>query len=194
MGYIPGTISPADADPAVRSSSGWSATGEVLGVDGKMRRWVYLHVFKPGQPVLNWLDPSTAGQAATAGDVVRTIVDLGAKVLRMDAVPFLGLEPQKGTSMAIYYQHPLSILDTNYLAFLVRKLGGWSFQELNVPFESLKEYMKEGPDLSYDFFTRTEGLHSLLMRDAALLRLAYRLPARRGRPADPAGPRSPEPR
>jgi trehalose synthase len=174
MGYIPGTISPADADPAVRSSSGWSATGAVLGVDGKMRRWVYLHVFKPGQPVLNWLDPSTAGQAATAGDVVRTIVDLGAKVLRMDAVPFLGLEPQKGTSKAIYYQHPLSILDTNYLAFLVRKLGGWSFQELNVPFESLKEYMKEGPDLSYDFFTRTEGLHSLLMRDAAMLRLAYR--------------------
>jgi trehalose synthase len=33
--------------------------------------------------------------------------------------------------------------------------------------------MKEGPDLSYDFFTRTEGLHSLLVQDAALLRLAY---------------------
>jgi trehalose synthase len=174
MGYIPGRIYPADADPAVRSSSGWSATGEVLGVDGKVRRWVYLHVFKPGQPVLNWLDPSSAGQQAVDGDVVRTIVDLGAKVVRMDAVPFLGLAPQKGTSLAAYYQHPLSILDTNYLAFLVRKLGGWSFQELNVPFASLKLYMKEGPDLSYDFYTRTEGLHSLLMRDAALLRLAYR--------------------
>jgi trehalose synthase len=173
MGYIPGRIYPADADPAVRSSSGWSATGEVLGVDGKLRRWVFLHVFKPGQPVLNWLDPASTGQQAIDGDVVRTIVDLGAKVVRMDAVPFLGLAPQEGTSLAVYYQHPLSILDTNYLAFLVRKLGGWSFQELNVPFESLKLYMKEGPDLSYDFYTRTEGLHSLLMRDAALLRLAY---------------------
>jgi trehalose synthase len=173
MGYIPGRIYPADADPEVRSSSGWSATGEVLGVDGKMRRWVFLHVFKPGQPVLNWLDPSSTGQQAIDGDVVRTIVDLGAKVVRMDAVPFLGLAPQQGTSLAVYYQHPLSILDTNYLAFLVRKLGGWSFQELNVPFASLKLYMKEGPDLSYDFYTRTEGLHSLLMRDAALLRLAY---------------------
>lgn len=174
MGYIPGRINPADADPQVRSSSGWSATGEVLGVDGKVRRWVFLHVFKPGQPVLNWLDPSSAGQQAIDGDVVRTIVDLGAKVVRMDAVPFLGLAPQEETSLAAYYQHPLSILGTNYLAFLVRKLGGWSFQELNVPFESLKLYMEEGPDLSYDFYTRTEGLHSLLMRDAALLRLAYR--------------------
>jgi trehalose synthase len=174
MGYIPGRIHPADADPAVRSSSGWSATGEILGVDGEVRRWVYLHVFKPGQPVLNWSDPSSAGQQAIDGDVVRTIVDLGAKVVRMDAVPFLGLAPREGTSLAAYYQHPMSILDTNYLAFLVRKLGGWSFQELNVPLESLKTYMKEGPDLSYDFFTRTEGLHSLLMRDAALLRLAYR--------------------
>jgi len=174
MGYIPGRIYPADADPEVRNSSGWSATGNVLGVDGKLRRWVFLHVFKPGQPVLNWLDPSSTAQAATDGDVVRTIVDLGARVLRMDAVPFLGLERQKGTSVAVYYQHPLSILDTNYLAFLIRKLGGWSFQELNVPSESLKAYMQEGPDLSYDFFTRTEGLHALLMRDAALLRLAYR--------------------
>jgi trehalose synthase len=173
MGYIPGRIYPADADPEVRHSSGWSATGKVLGVDGKMRRWVFLHVFKPGQPVLNWLDPSSTGQQATDGDVVRTIVDLGAKVVRMDAVPFLGLAPQEGTSLAVYYQHPLSILGTNYLAFLVRKLGGWSFQELNVPFESLKVYMKEGPDLSYDFYTRTEGLHALLVRDAALLRLAY---------------------
>jgi trehalose synthase len=173
LGYIPGRINPADADPAVRSSSGWSATGEVLGVDGQERRWVYLHVFKPGQPVLNWLDPTSAAQRAIDGDVVRTIVDLGAKVVRMDAVPFLGLAPRKGTTMAANYEHSLSILGTDYLAFMVRKLGGWSFQELNVPFDSLKLYMKDGPDLSYDFYTRTEGLHSLLMRDAALLRLAY---------------------
>jgi trehalose synthase len=96
LGYIPGRIYPADADPAVRSSSGWSASGEITGVDGKVRRWVYLHVFKPGQPVLNWLDPTSAAQQAIDGDVVRTVVDLGAKVVRMDAVPFLGVAPQEG--------------------------------------------------------------------------------------------------
>lgn len=172
-GYIPGRIHPADADPQVRSASGWSATGEVLGVDGRLRRWVFLHFFKPGQPALNWIDPSCAAQRAIAGDVVRTIDDLGAKVVRLDAVPFLGIERVEGTSLAFHYQHPLSILGTNYLAFLTRSLGGWSFQELNVPLETLKEYMEQGPDLSYDFFTRSEGLHALLMRDAAILRQAY---------------------
>lgn len=172
-GYIPGRIESCDADPEVRKSSGWSATGRIVGVDGKTRRWVYLHVFKPGQPALNWLDPSCAAQRAIAGDVVRTVDDLGAKIVRLDAVPFLGIERQEGTTMTFYYQHPLSILGTNYLAFLTRRLGGWSFQELNVPLKTLKVYMKEGPDLSYDFFTRTEGLHALLTGDAALLRQAY---------------------
>src|SRR4051794_2635621 len=116
-GYIPGRIDSCDADPKVRKSSGWSATGEIEGVDGKRRRWVYLHFFKPGQPALDWLDPSAATQQVIAGNVVRTIDDLGAKVLRLDAVPFLGIEPKPGSATAFNFQHPLSILSTNYLAF-----------------------------------------------------------------------------
>src|SRR6478735_1990396 len=172
-GYIPGRIDSCDADPEVRKSSGWSATGEIEGVDGKRRRWVYLHYFKPGQPVLDWLDPSCAAQQVVSGNVVRTIDDLGAKVLRLDAVPFLGIEPKQGSATAFHFQHPLSILNTNYLAFMTRKLGGWTFQELNAPPETVKQFLDEGPDFSYDFFTRTEGLHALLMGDAALLRQAY---------------------
>ena len=172
-GYIPGRIDSCDADPDVRKASGWSATGEIEGVDGKTRRWVYLHYFKPGQPVLDWLDPSCAAQQVIAGNVVRTLDSLGAKVVRFDAVPFLGIEPKPGSRTAFHYQHPLSILDTDYLAFLTRRLGGWSFQELNAPAATVKQFLKEGPDLSYDFFTRTEGLHALLTGDAALLRQAY---------------------
>src|SRR3954447_24319772 len=171
--YIPGRIDSCDADPEVRKSSGWSATGEIEGVDGKLRRWVYLHYFKPGQPVLDWLDPSCAAQQVVAGNVVRTIDDLGAMVLRLDAVPFLGIEPKRGSATAFNYQHPLSILNTNYLAFMTRKLGGWTFQELNAPPATVKKFLDKGPDFSYDFFTRTEGLHALLTGDAALLRQAY---------------------
>lgn len=172
-GYLPGRINSADADPQVRSSSGWSATGPVEGTDGRTRRWVYLHFFKPGQPVLNWMDPSCTAQQMIAGDVVRTIHDLGARVVRLDAVPFIGIEPGAG-SLTWHYQHPLSVLDMNYLAFMTRRLGGWSFQELNVPLPALKQYMELGPDLSYDFFTRAECLHALLIEDAALLRQAHR--------------------
>jgi trehalose synthase len=172
-GYIPGRIDSCDADPDVRKASGWSATGEIEGVDGKLRRWVYLHYFKPGQPVLDWLDSSCAAQQVIAGNVVRALDSLGARVVRLDAVPFLGIEPKAGSPTAFHVQHPLSILDTDYLAFLTRRLGGWSYQELNAPAATVKQFLAEGPDLSYDFFTRTEGLHALLTGDASLLRQAY---------------------
>lgn len=152
-GYIPGLISSADASPDARQLSGWDATGPVPGVDGKVRRWVYLHYFKPGQPTLNWLDPSMAGPRAIAGDVVRTIYDLGARVIRLDAVPFLGIEPTPGSMLSWNYQHPLSVQGTDELAFLTRKLGGFSFQELNVPLSELHAFTEHGPDLSYDFVT-----------------------------------------
>jgi trehalose synthase len=174
-GYIPGLIASADAHPQAKTWSGWSATGEVVGVDGRTRRWVYLHVFKPQQPVLNWLDPSYAARRVVAGDAVRSIYDLGQGIVRLDAVPFLGIEPVPGEVMASSYMNPLSVIGTNDLAFMVRKLGGWSFQELNVPLKQLKEFTQHGADLSYDFFTRAQVLSPLLSADARPLRLAHRL-------------------
>src|SRR5262249_1659260 len=153
-------INSNDAARDARSWSGWSATGEVVGVDGKARRWVYLHYFKPGQPTLNWLDPSYAGPRAVAGDLVKTVHGLGARVVRLDAVPFLGIEmlplAKKDEPKTLHFQHPLSVNGTEQLAFLCRKLGGWSFHELNVPLEELKKFTRNGPDLSYDFFTRAQ--------------------------------------
>lgn len=173
-GYIPGLINSNDAAKEARSWSGWSASGEVRGADGKVRRWVFLHYFKPRQPTLNWLDPSFAAQRAIGGDVVRTVHQRRTRIVRLDAVPFLGIEPKPGTTETLHYQHPLSVSQTNDLAFLIRKLGGWSFHELNVPLESLKRFTRDGPDLSYDFFTRAQYLHALLTGDAAPLRLAFR--------------------
>jgi len=172
-GYIPGLINNNDAVKGARELSGWAASGEVTGVDGKARRWVYLHYFKPGQPALNWLDPSYAGPRAVAGDVVHQVYDRGARVLRFDAVPFLGIEPVPGEPLSKHYQHPLSVNGTDQLAFLTRKLGGWSFHELNVPLRELKKYTRHGPDLSYDFFTRAQCVHALLTGDAGPLRQAF---------------------
>jgi maltose alpha-D-glucosyltransferase/alpha-amylase len=56
---------------------------------------------------------------------------------------------------------------------MVRKIGGWSFQELNVPIGQLTEYTQNGPDLSYDFFTRAQALHPLITANALPLRLAH---------------------
>jgi trehalose synthase len=173
MGYIPGTIHSADADPNAATWSGWSATPEVVGVDGKIRRWVYLHVFKPAQPALNWLDPSYAARRANYGDTARHIVDRGTRILRLDAAPFLGIDPDPNNPTAQTYLTPLSVVGTNDLAFMARKLGGWTFQELYVPLEQLKQYTQNGPDLSYDFFTRAQVLHPLITGDVLPLRLAH---------------------
>jgi trehalose synthase len=180
MGYIPGTIHSADADPNASTWTGWSATPEVVGVDGKLRRWVYLHVFKPAQPALNWLDPTYASRRALYGDTARNIVDRGSKILRLDAAPFLGIDPDSNDSMAQTYLQPLSIAGTDDLAFMSRKLGGWTFQELNVPLEQLSLYTQYGPDLSYDFFTRAQVLHPLITGDVLPLRLAHSLLLQKG--------------
>jgi maltose alpha-D-glucosyltransferase/alpha-amylase len=172
-GYIPGIINPADANPAVKASAGWSATAEIVGVDGKTRRWVYLHVFKPQQPALNWSDPAYGGRRVTIGDAVRNIHDLGNRVVRLDAVPFLGIDPKPGDVMATNFITPLSIMGANDIAFTVRKFGGFTFEELNVPIDQLKDFTKNGPDLTYDFFTRAEAIHPVLTGDVRPLRLEH---------------------
>jgi maltose alpha-D-glucosyltransferase/alpha-amylase len=172
-GYLPGLINSNDATPKARDMSGWSATGEVVGVDGQRRRWVFLHYFKKEQPTLNWLDPSFAAQRAVSGDIVKTVHSLGARVMRLDAVPFLGIEPQAGENLSRHFKHPLSIQGTNSLAFLIRKLGGYSFHELNIPLQELKAFTEHGPDLSYDFFTRAQCVHALLVQDATMLRQSF---------------------
>jgi trehalose synthase len=173
-GYIPGLINSNDAAPEAKSWSGWSASGEVAGVDGVVRRWVFLHYFKPSQPALNWLDPSYAARRVIAGDAVRNVVLRKTRVMRLDAVPFLGIEPKPGTTETVHFRHPLSVVGTNDVAMLVRKLGGWTFHELNVPLKDLKPFVENGPDLSYDFTTRAQVMHALLTGDAGPLRLAFR--------------------
>src|SRR4029079_371716 len=87
--------------------------------------------------------------------------------------PFLGIEPQPGESLTTHFKHPLAVQATISIAFMIRKLGGFSFHELNVPLKELKAFTANGPDLSYDFFTRAQCLHALLMQDATLLRQAF---------------------
>jgi trehalose synthase len=173
MGFIPGTIHSADADPSAASWSGWSATPEVVGVDGIKRRWVYLHIFKPSQPAMNWLDPSYAGPRTQYGDAAHHIVDRGTKFLRLDAVPFTAIDPNANDTMAQTYLQPLSVDNANELAYIARKLGGFTYQELYIPLEQLKMFTQHGPDLSYDFFTRAQVLHPLITGDVLPLRLAH---------------------
>ena len=169
-GYIVGQLARVIFyEPGVKETN-WSATDVVRGADGVERRWVYLHYFKEGQPTLNWLDPSFAAERMVLGDAVDSLGNLGERMLRLDANGFLGIEPAP-SGPAWSEGHPLAVTANQLITDMVRKLGGFTFQELNLTLEDLKAMSEGGADLSYDFITRPAYHHALVTGDAEFLRL-----------------------
>jgi trehalose synthase len=156
--------------PGVKETN-WSATAEVVGPDGTARRWVYLHYFKEGQPTINWLDPTFAGMRLVIGDALHSLSDLGAGGLRLDANGFLGVEKSTEGAPAWSEGHPLSEAANQLIASMVRKVGGFTFQELNLTMDDIKETSERGADLSYDFVNRPAYHHALATGDTEFLRL-----------------------
>lgn len=182
-GYIVGALSRTIFyEPGVKETD-WSATAPVKGVDGVTRRWVYLHYFKEGQPTLNWLDPTFAGPRLVMGDALHSLGALGASILRLDANGFLGVE-QRAIGPAWSEGHPLSVTANQLIAGLVRKTGGFTFQELNLTVDDIAAMSNGGADLSYDFITRPAYHVALATGDTEFLRLMLREMAQAG--VDPA--------
>ena len=167
-------------DPGVKDTN-WSATAIVTGVDAVDRRWVYLHYFKDGQPSINWLDPTSAGMRLVMGDALHALYDLGAGALRLDANGFLGVEKSgEGGAPAWSEGHPLSEAANQMIASMVRKVGGFTFQELNLAIDDIKNTGDRGADLSYDFVNRPAYHHALATGDTEFLRLTLNTALRQG--------------
>lgn len=156
--------------PGVKETN-WSATAPVVGTDGVERRWVYLHYFKEGQPSINWLDPTFAGMRLVIGDALHSLGDLGTSALRLDANGFLGVEKSAEGLPAWSEGHPLSHAANHIIAGMVRKVGGFTFQELNLTMEDIRDTGAVGADLSYDFVTRPGYQHALATGQTEFLRL-----------------------
>ncbi len=171
-GYIVGPLQRVIFhDPGTKDTN-WSATAPVTGADGVLRRWVYLHYFKAGQPSINWLDPTFAGMRLVIGDALHSLRHLGAGALRLDANGFLGLERSTGEGEPAWSEgHPLSDAVNQLIASMVRKVGGFTFQELNLAIEDIKRTSEHGADLSYDFVNRPSYVHALATGDTEFLRL-----------------------
>jgi trehalose synthase len=158
-------------NPGIKDTN-WSATRPVKGADGAVRRWVYLHYFTEGQPSINWLDPTFAGMRLVIGDALHALRHLGAGGLRLDANGFLGLEPPAGPNDHAWSEgHPLSDAVNQLIASMVRKVGGFTFQELNLAVDDIKRTSEHGADLSYDFVNRPAYVHALATGDTEFLRL-----------------------
>jgi trehalose synthase len=171
-GYIVGRLQRVIfQDPGIKDTN-WSATAPVIGLDGVERRWVYLHYFKDGQPSINWLDPTFAGMRLVIGDALHSLGHLGAGALRLDANGFLGVERSAdGDGPAWSEGHPLSEAANQLIASMVRKVGGFTFQELNLSIDDIKKTSERGADLSYDFVNRPAYAHALATGDTEFLRM-----------------------
>ena len=77
---------------------------------------------------------------------------------------------------------------------MVRKIGGFTFQELNLTMDDIKAMAEAGADLSYDFVTRPAYHHALVTGDTEFLRLTLRHRARARHRPGVARPRAAEPR
>ena len=173
-GYIIGRLQRVIFYAEGVKETNWSATAPIVGTDGVERRWVYLHYFKEGQPSINWLDPSFAGMRLVIGDVLHSLADLGSSALRLDANGFLGAERSLDGMPAWSEGHPLSEAANHLIASMVRKVGGFTFQELNLTIDDIRATGEAGADLSYDFVTRPAYQHALATGDTEFLRLCLR--------------------
>jgi trehalose synthase len=183
LGYIVGQLSRTIFYAPGIKDTDWSATDAITGVDGVRRRWVYLHYFKDGQPTLNWLDPSFAAARMIIGDALHSLGVLGASALRLDANGFLGVE-RRSAGRAWSEGHPLSIIANQIIAGMVRKLGAFTFQELNLTVDDIAAMSHGAADLSYDFITRPAYHHALVTGDTEFLRLMLHIMHAQG--IDPA--------
>src|SRR6476661_9870601 len=171
-GYIIGRLQRVIFYAEGVKETNWSVTRPVVGTDGEERRWVYLHYFKDGQPSINWLDPSFAGMRLVIGDALHSLTDLGTGGLRLDANGFLGVEKSTAEGNPAWSEgHPLSEAANHLIASMVRKVGGFTFQELNLTIDDIRETGAAGADLSYDFINRPAYQHALATADTEFVRL-----------------------
>ncbi len=115
--------------------SGWAVTGEVMGIDGKLRRWLYRFEGDPKIPVFLWQDPSALARKVFFGAIIQQtgFWRLPLAGLRISAL--MGLEP-----LSNFNSEPDEVKNSSpgldalsILADCVHRYGGWALQADPVP-------------------------------------------------------------
>ena len=143
--------------------SGWAATGEVRGIDGQIRRWVYRYWQDTRRPVLHWEDPSgRARRILSAASIRQTGLEgqtltgiriealLGLDVME-DVAANGGASSSQATAIDRAALAPgLQALDE--AAREIHRYGGWALQADALPL-ALTPLILSGP---VDFARDTE--------------------------------------
>lgn len=144
-GYVPEQFDP------YRKESRWNVTAPIQGIDGKMRRWIYLKE-NQNDPVLDWLGSSFGAMRIALADVLHSVYNLDEKIFYIDG------------SIETNAQETLSLW--------MRKLGAFSAIETK---GGLDHWKKNPGDLFVDNLTPPALLHALVTENTEVLQLMYRL-------------------
>lgn len=175
-GLLPGALMRDDL--AWAAPSGWAATGEVRGVDGQPRRWVYRHGPDPRLPVLHWQDPSGRARRIFSAASIRQTGLEGQTLtgLRFEALLGLDVAPEGGAAAADPDRAALApgLEALDEAAREIHRYGGWAMQADALP-NVLAPLILSGPvDFTRDAATPSAAAAALLTGDAAPLASALR--------------------
>ena len=153
--------------------SGWAATGEVRGVDGQLRRWVYRHGPDPLLPVLHWQDPTGRARRIFSAASIRQTGLEGQTLtgLRFEALFGLDVPPEGEAAHDAPERAALApgLEALDEAAREIHRYGGWALQADALP-PALAPLILSGPvDFNRDAATPRAAVEALLTGDAAPL-------------------------
>lgn len=160
--------------------SGWAVTGEVRGVDGQVRRWVYRHGPEVAQPVLHWQDPSGRARRIFSAASIRQTGLEGQTLTGLRFEAFLGLDvPPEGTDAETGSHREAVAPDRTALtpglealdeaAREIHRYGGWALQADALPPALAPLILSGAVDFNRDTTTPRAVSQALLAGDAAPL-------------------------
>ena len=159
--------------------SGWAATGEVRGVDGQLRRWVYRHGPDPRLPVLHWQDPTGRARRIFSAAAIRQVGLEGQTLTGLRFEALLGLDvPPEGAAASEAPERTALVPGLEALDEAAREIhryGGWALQADALP-AALAPLILAGPvDFNHDAATSRAAAEALLTGDAAPLAATLRV-------------------
>lgn len=154
------------------SPGGWAATGEIRGIDGKIRRWLYRYSKTPASPVLMWPDPFGQARRILSACAIRQTGLQGQALTGLRFEALLGLEPPDSQNPENVSLNP-GLDAINDLASQIHRYGGWAIQADAIPEEAIAKILQGECDFCHDAPAEIIALAALASQNSRLLNDLY---------------------
>lgn len=141
--------------------SGWAVTGEVLGADGKLRRWLYRYEGDPGRPVFLWQDPAALARKIFSGAIIQHTGFWRIPLAGLRLSSLMGLEPGQTPGKDETQSLAPGLEALNILSGIIHRYGGWALQADPLPVDVVEKVLAGDCD-----FCREDQTENLLLEAA----------------------------